>query len=241
MITREEQIEIILAEFSDKIVEFTKLSIEDLNKIQEYKTPRRDYILVNQQGKAINELRLSTLEYIMFKAVEATEDEKVDALFAYLYYYKYKKKLHRLPDKMKDVVNSVIEHYTIVNKQDKYCYKYLGSVLYLVNIKIGKYRSLYKVGISDDIDTRLTRLRSDIMSNYCVSVSVEPLNVWIVSNNKKLEKEVLEKILDVVKYDSGFKFKGSEESFIIELDELLEIVEPVMKGYKQLTPTIITS
>ena len=191
------------------------------NKINplEYKVPNLEGIIPQQKHKTIKEVRPDTLKYILYKLHNIDNDIATDTLMALLYYYKFRdKKLA----KMETAYRKARYHYIIKHTpytKDKNMKK--GDCIYLIRINIGR-KTLYKVGTTSDIHTRMINLQSNISKFYpLVSVGINIKKVIYCNNNKEIEETLLSEIRSNNIKKHKFFFDGHTEAF--QSDMLLKI------------------
>jgi hypothetical protein len=175
-----------------------------------YQVPKIEGIHPKLWSKSIDEVKLNTLEYILYYLHNIDEDKVISTLIALLYYWRIRK---RKQAKMDEVYQEVIKHYTIENKV--YCDTNTckGKCVYLVKIYIGSM-TLYKVGQAIDLHQRMINLQSDIKSSYpLVSVGMSILAVKLCDNSDKLEEIILSEAKSKITKKHKFNFKGYTEAF----------------------------
>lgn len=175
-----------------------------------YQVPKIEGIHPKLWGKNIDEVKLNTLEYILYDLHKMDEDKIISTLIALLYYWKIRK---RKQSKMEESYQEVINHYTIKNEALSYKSIIKGECVYLVKIHIGS-KTLFKVGKTKNINQRMINLQSDIKSNYpLVSVTVVILEVKFCDNSDEIEEVVLSEARSIIPDKHKLNFKGNTETF----------------------------
>lgn len=188
----------------------------------DYKVPKLDGIHSKLWGKNIDEVKLNTLEYILYDLHNMDEDKVISNLIALLYYWKIRK---RKQSKMDEVYQEVVKHYTIQNKELKNDKLNKGKCVYLVKISIGS-RTLYKIGKTEDIHQRIINLQSDIKCRYpLVSIAIDILEVKYYAYSDEIEKLILIKAKSKIIDKHKLNFKGSTEAF--EDIELIDVFNEI--------------
>ena len=177
----------------------------------EYTVPYIDGLHPEVRGKNIDEVYPNTLVYILYYLHGSDIIRTIDALMALLYYWQFRR---REPAKMEEVYKDIVHHYTISNQPYKhYVDSKLGECIYLVKLSIGS-KTLYKVGVTEDIHSRLKNLQSDVQTSYpLVSIGLEPINVVYTDGAIGVEELILDDARKTITSCHKFNFKGSTEAF----------------------------
>ena len=205
----EEEIDMALMIVNDFVKYDTSAIPAKINTI-DYSVPALRGIHKGQWHKNIDEVEPNTLAYIIYHLHRADAVHITDAVIAYLYYWKFRKKDKK---KMFEEYKNIKKHYSIQNQNtiDKNLIK-MGIGLYLLEITIGA-KTLYKVGITEDVVLRISNLKSDIRTSYShVSVGVKLLDVKYINKPKGTEEKIVEEANNRFKKHK-FNFRGSTESF----------------------------
>ncbi len=189
-----------------------------------YKVPKQTGISRWEYYKDIEEVSKSTLEYILYRLHNASHTLIMNTLIALLYYWRFRE---RKPTMMQQVYNEAVSHYTVENQPyTRYESAIKVNCVYLIKINIG-CDTLYKVGQTEDIHSRMINLQSNISKRYSsVSVGVVVQEVKYCSNCKEVEEELLKEARNKLTKKHKFYFDGHTESF--ESDKLIDIFKQII-------------
>lgn len=188
----------------------TMSSPPKINRL-DYTVPNISGLYPSVRGKNIDEVYPNTLVYILYYLHGSDIIRTIDALMALLYYWQFRQ---RNQTKMEIVYKDIVHHYTISNQPYKhYVGSKLGECIYLVKLSIGS-KILYKVGVTEDIHSRLKNLQSDTQISYpLVSIGLEPISVVFIDGAVVVEANILEAARKTITTKHKFNFKGSTEVF----------------------------
>ena len=175
-----------------------------------YVIPRIKGIHKGEYGKTIKDVYPSTLKYIIYNLHDINYDFLIESIIALFYYCKFRKNSNIMLNR---VYEDIINHYTYKDIQPITKYE-KGKSIYLIKIEIGS-ETLYKIGKTSDFNKRITNIKDDIESKYgYVSVRIEPLQVFYISNIDEVENEILSQIRSKKNVKHKFYFNGHTESFL---------------------------
>lgn len=190
-----------------------------------YEIPKIKGIHHGEYGKNINEVYPNALIYIVYHLHYIDYSFLIESIVALFYYYKFRK---RNKMELNKEFEKIKNHYSKLNEKKEINYK-VGKCVYLIEINIGSEK-IYKIGKTDDFNTRMKNITQDINSKYeFVSTSINPLKIEYTSNADILEKQ----ILDNLKKDHKFYFNGHTESF--KNIEIINIFNKYIEKSKILT------
>lgn len=166
-------------------------------------------------GKDLLKSKPNVIGYIMINLHNVEHDLLVDAIIAYFYYWKVRKKE---PNTMKKAKEILLEHFAVINNQDVPVANIeQEAIVYDISFCIG-LEKIDKVGLATD-KYRYTKIIDEIRSKYpYLSVGSFKVNQEIqfddIEKAKEYEKKELTKIkANKSKSKSKFYFSGYTESF----------------------------
>ena len=172
-------------------------------------------IFCKLKGKDLLKSKPNVIEYIMINLHNVEHDLLVDAIIAYFYYWKVRKKE---PNTMKKAKEILLEHFAVINNQDVPVANIENkAIVYSISFCIGS-NQIHKIGYAED-KNRYSKLLSDIRTKYpFVSVGSFKVNQEIqfddITKAKEYEQEQLTKLKQDISYKKcKYCFDGYKEAY----------------------------
>ncbi len=182
----------------------------------EYTTPSVKGISKYQQKKDLQSVKPFVLEYIIYYLQDAEQKMIIDAIIAYLYYWKIRKANTK---QMRKEYKKILNHYRANNDTSiPLATITYTAMVYSISFYVGSIR-INKFGLATD-PNRYRKLISDVRSNYSfVSIGNFTINQEIQFNTlKQAEAFELEAITNLKlhnQYSKGkYYFNGYTESYL---------------------------
>ena len=201
-----------------------------------YRTPNRSYIKTSARNLNTNDAELDVLTYIIEECHQCSEQQKYEASIVALHQFHQMRHDVALTNQLKQKIMDSFDYNEGGNEPNyEWADKYSNGtqkIFYLLYITIGKNK-LVKLGITNDrLRQRLAGLKSDIKDKYKYALHVEPLLIIDCEDNELFEDEVKILILEHGCVNTGFNFRGSNETFSIKCkDELMSIAIKIVERY----------
>jgi hypothetical protein len=213
-------------------------SQEHQELINAYTTPKRSYITASARGVDLDDVSIENLEYIVVGCFKCTSKQKYEAIIVSLWklYNKYK-----CTEKIESAKRELICHLEFTDNAlvndltyiDTAIQGYERNFFYIIEITIGQNKIL-KYGITlNSPRTRFNQIRHDVKSHYGKQhIIITPLAIAYFEEVEVFEQRFKSSLLERDIGVTGYKFKGSSETFKIEHKvRLVELLGLCVEGF----------
>ena len=208
-------------DYSNKILEYDPFNPtpDYAMFLHNYKSPSKEYISNSARALDKDQVKLDTLEYLIERCYQCTEQERYQACIVTLYRFSLESAEDSIAE-AKIELASIMQYKTTKRTFDISFLKaitqdFSNSFFYLLKIEIG-VNTVFKYGITNnDIRARLAQIKTDVNEKTPINNSayIEPILLIHMSNIKLLEEEVKTSLQLNYITTSGYKFSGYTETF----------------------------
>jgi hypothetical protein len=227
-------------DYSKKIMEYNPFNPtpEHEELLQNYKTPSTEYISKSARALDKDQVKLDTLEYLIERCYQCTEDERHQACIVTLYRFSLEASVDLVNEaktELADILQSKVTKRTFDTSFLKDVTQgYSKSFFYLLKIEIG-VNTIFKYGITkNDIRARLAQIKSDVDNKTPRNNSayIEPILLIHMDEVEELEEEVKAALQMNNIITSGYKFSGHTETFKnSDYDTAIELIKSSVKTF----------